>query len=47
VKDHSVRAAMREVFKNYGPKLSDAKNLKEYIKRQQKSYQKQILKLKN
>jgi hypothetical protein len=31
VKDHGVRAAMREVFKNYGPKLSDAKKLSKYI----------------
>lgn len=31
VKDHSVRSAMREVFKNYGPKLSDAKKLSKFV----------------
>ena len=31
VKDRSVRIAMREVNKNYGPKLSDAKKLSKFI----------------
>ena len=31
VKDHSTRSAMREVVKNYGPKLSDAKKLSKFI----------------
>lgn len=31
VKDHSVRSAMREVVKNYGPKLSDAKKLSKFV----------------
>jgi hypothetical protein len=31
VKDHSVRNAMREVYKNYGPKLSDAKKLSKFV----------------
>lgn len=31
VKDHSVRSAMREVFKNYGQKLSDAKKLSKFV----------------
>jgi hypothetical protein len=30
-KDHSIRDSMREVFKNYGPKLSDAKKLSKVI----------------
>jgi hypothetical protein len=31
VKEHSVRNAMREVFKNYGQKLSDAKKLSKFV----------------
>lgn len=31
VKDHSVKSAMREVYKNYGPKLSDAKKLSKFV----------------
>lgn len=31
VKDHSVKSSMREVYKNYGPKLSDAKKLSKVI----------------
>lgn len=30
-KNYSVRASMREMFKNYAPHLSDARKLKEYI----------------
>lgn len=30
-KNYSVRASMREIFKNYGPHLSEAKKLKEYV----------------
>jgi len=31
VKDHSVRTSMREVIKNYGPKLSDSKKLSKFV----------------
>ena len=31
VKHHSVREAMRELFKNYGPNLSQAKKLQEHV----------------
>ena len=31
VKDHSVKSSMRDVFKNYGPKLSDAKKLSKVV----------------